>query len=91
MHLAQFNIAEALAADDSPVMADFFANIDCINAVADNAPGFIWRLTDDGGEASSSIRIECSANTSSELKTRVLQTPMGKKTLSILDPFTKST
>jgi len=56
MYLAQFNIAEALADDNSPVMADFFSNIDRINAIADNAPGFIWRLTDDAGEASSSIR-----------------------------------
>ncbi len=56
MNLAQFNIAEAVAADDSPEMLDFFSNVDRINALADEHPGFVWRLTDDTGIASSSIR-----------------------------------
>lgn len=37
-------------------MQDFFSNVDRINAAADEHPGFIWRLTDDEGVASSSIR-----------------------------------
>jgi hypothetical protein len=45
-HLAQLNIARALAPLDSPVMAEFVAQLDHINALADASPGFIWRLQD---------------------------------------------
>lgn len=50
MHLAQFNIAEAIDERDSEVMADFFNNIERINAAADQHEGFIWRFDDDAGE-----------------------------------------
>ncbi|MBX2829140.1 MAG: DUF3291 domain-containing protein [Flavobacteriaceae bacterium] len=50
MPLAQFNIAEALDNMDSPVMADFVNNIDRINALADEYPGFIWRLKSDDSD-----------------------------------------
>lgn len=43
-HLAQINIAKMLAPLDSPIMADFVANLERINALADDSPGFIWRL-----------------------------------------------
>jgi hypothetical protein len=43
-HLAQLNIARALGPLDSPVMAEFVAQLDHINALADASPGFIWRL-----------------------------------------------
>lgn len=46
-HLAQLNIALMREPADSPVMADFFANIDRINALAESAPGFVWRLKGD--------------------------------------------
>ena len=36
---------------DSPVMADFVANIDRINAQADVAQGFVWRLQTEEGDA----------------------------------------
>ena len=55
-HLAQLNIARMLAPIDSPVMADFVANLDRINAIAENSPGFVWRLKDDSNNATS-IRI----------------------------------
>ncbi len=32
-------------------MADFVANLDRINALADAAPGFVWRLQDEAGNA----------------------------------------
>ena len=35
---------------DSPVMADFFAAIDRINALAEAAPGFVWRMKSDPPE-----------------------------------------
>ncbi|REL36266.1 DUF3291 domain-containing protein [Thalassotalea euphylliae] len=49
--LAQLNIATALAPLDSPQLADFVDNLDRINGVAEQSPGFIWRLKDDTGNA----------------------------------------
>ncbi|MFK7852572.1 MAG: DUF3291 domain-containing protein [Granulosicoccus sp.] len=45
--LAQLNIATLIAPIDSPALADFVANLDRINALADSAPGFVWRLKED--------------------------------------------
>jgi ring-1,2-phenylacetyl-CoA epoxidase subunit PaaC len=36
---------------DSPLMADFAARLDEVNAQAEAAPGFLWRLKDDSGNA----------------------------------------
>jgi len=55
-HLAQVNIARALTTMDDPLMADFAKWLDPINAIADAAPGFIWRLQTDQGNATS-IRV----------------------------------
>lgn len=49
--IAQVNIARMLGEIDSPVMAEFVANLDRINAVADAAPGFVWRLQTEEGDA----------------------------------------
>ncbi|MCG8413812.1 MAG: DUF3291 domain-containing protein [Pseudomonadales bacterium] len=50
-HLAQVNIARALAPVDSPLLQDFVDNLERLNALADNAPGFVWRLQSDSGDA----------------------------------------
>lgn len=50
-HLAQLNIARMLAPLDDPLMADFVANLARINALADAAPGFVWRLQTPAGDA----------------------------------------
>jgi len=50
-HLAQLNVGRLVAPKDSPIVADFMDNLEAINAVADTAPGFIWRLQDDSGNA----------------------------------------
>lgn len=50
-HLAQVNIARMRGAIDSPIMAEFVAQLDAINAVADNTPGFVWRLQGADGNA----------------------------------------
>jgi Domain of unknown function (DUF3291) len=55
-HLAQLNIARMLAPIDSPLMADFVANLDGVNAIAESSNGFVWRLKDDSNNATS-IRI----------------------------------
>lgn len=51
--LAQVNIARMLAPIDSPVMAEFVSYLDPINALAESSEGFIWRLKDDGNDATS--------------------------------------
>ncbi len=50
-HLAQLNIANLAAPLDSPPLADFVANLQRINALAEASPGFVWRLADEGGDA----------------------------------------
>ncbi|MGB8196240.1 MAG: DUF3291 domain-containing protein [Acidimicrobiales bacterium] len=55
-HLAQCNIVKLNAPLDSPVVADFVAALDPINALADAAPGFVWRLQSEDGDATS-IRV----------------------------------
>ncbi len=52
-HIAQLNIATLLAPIDSPQLSDFVANLDRINALADEAPGFVWRLQTEDGDATS--------------------------------------
>jgi Domain of unknown function (DUF3291) len=49
--LAQVNIGRLLAPLDSPATADFVAALDPVNAVADAAPGFVWRLQTEDGNA----------------------------------------
>ena len=51
MHLAQMNIATALVDLDHPQMADFMNNLDRVNALAEAAPGFVWRLKGEGNNA----------------------------------------
>lgn len=52
-HLAQVNIARMLAPLDDPIMAEFVANLDRVNALADRSPGFIWRFQTEEGDATS--------------------------------------
>ena len=49
--LAQVNIGRLLAPVESPVIADFMAALDPINALADTSPGFVWRLQTAEGNA----------------------------------------
>lgn len=50
-HLAQLNIGRLRAPIDDPALADFVANLDPINALADATPGFVWRLQTEEGNA----------------------------------------
>lgn len=50
-HLAQLNIAKKKAPLESPEMADFVNNLERINTLAEQAPGFVWRLKDESGNA----------------------------------------
>ena len=46
-HLAQANVAYALAPTDSPRMAAYVARLDEMNELADRSPGFVWRYVTD--------------------------------------------
>ncbi len=50
-HLAQLNVATALDDLNSARMADFVGALNRVNAVAERSPGFVWRLKDEGGNA----------------------------------------
>jgi heme-degrading monooxygenase HmoA len=50
-HLAQINIARLIAPLDDPKIAEFVAQLEPINALADKAPGFLWRLQSESGNA----------------------------------------
>ena len=49
--LAQLNVAVMKEPLESPSMADFVANLERINALAEGSPGFVWRLQSDEGDA----------------------------------------
>lgn len=49
--LAQVNIALAREPLDAPLLADFVAELGPVNARADAAEGFVWRLQTEDGEA----------------------------------------
>jgi len=49
--LAQVNIARLLAPLDDPQLADFVAKLDPVNAAAEGAAGFVWRLQTEDGNA----------------------------------------
>jgi len=51
MKLAELNVGYANYALDDPRMAGFMDNLDKINALAENSPGFVWRMKSDGGNA----------------------------------------
>src|SRR4051794_4051073 len=50
-HLAQVNIALPREPLDAPLLAEFVAQLDPVNASADAAPGLVWRLQTEQGDA----------------------------------------
>ena len=55
-YLAQINIARLLKPIDHPQIADFVNALDEINAIADQAPGFVWRLVSNDGNDATEFR-----------------------------------
>ena len=51
--IAQLNVGRAFGRMDEPVMAGFANRLAEINALAEASPGFIWRLKDEAGDATS--------------------------------------
>jgi hypothetical protein len=55
-HIAQVNIGQPRGPIDGDVMREFVANLEPVNALADAAPGFVWRLqTEDGNATAISV------------------------------------
>jgi uncharacterized protein DUF3291 len=50
-HLAQLNLARLLHPLADPRIRDFVDGLEHINALADGAEGFVWRLKSDSGNA----------------------------------------
>ncbi len=55
-HIAQANIALGRAPLTDPVMRGFVEQLDYMNVVADRAPGFVWRVQTEDGDATA-IRV----------------------------------
>lgn len=53
MYVAQFNISKERFPLDHPAMRDFVDQLAVVNALADQADGFVWRLHDESGNATS--------------------------------------
>jgi len=56
--LAQVNIGRLKAPVDAPEVRDFIDNLDRINAIAEQQPGFVWRLTGEGNNATDILAFE---------------------------------
>lgn len=54
-HIAQINIAKFRVARGSPVNAEFEAALAEVNAAAEAAPGFIWRMIGEGENADGAL------------------------------------
>ncbi|MDH4379742.1 MAG: DUF3291 domain-containing protein [Vampirovibrionales bacterium] len=50
-HLAQINISKAIAPLDTPLLKGFVDRLDEINALAEEQPGFVWRLIGEDNNA----------------------------------------
>ncbi|MGW6420198.1 DUF3291 domain-containing protein [Streptomyces sp. NPDC055055] len=56
LHLAQLNVAALRYPLDDPRVAPFVDMLDPVNAAADAAPGFVWRLVEDGEADATGLR-----------------------------------
>jgi Domain of unknown function (DUF3291) len=59
--IAQVNIGRLVAPLDSPQLAGFVSQLDSVNAIADAAPGFLWRLQTEDGNATALRAFEADA------------------------------
>ena len=63
-HVAELNIGRLKYDVDDPRLADFMDNLDKVNAIAERAEGFVWRLTGDGDNATDIIHDGMNVNMS---------------------------
>lgn len=57
-HLAQLNVGRLAHPADAPEVAEFVNALERVNAIAERAPGFEWRLKDDSTGGALDIRPE---------------------------------
>ena len=57
MHLAELNIGKFKHPTSDPRMADFMNNLDRVNALAERSEGFVWRLTGEGSNNATDLRV----------------------------------
>ncbi|MFG6195226.1 DUF3291 domain-containing protein [Nonomuraea sp. JJY05] len=55
MHLAELNIAHLRAPIDSQELAEFVALLEPVNTLADEAPGFVWRLKESESDPTATV------------------------------------
>ncbi|MET9700511.1 DUF3291 domain-containing protein [Streptomyces sp. NPDC006529] len=55
-HLAQLNVATIRFPLDDPRVAPFVEMLDPVNSAADGAPGFVWRLVEEGAADATGMR-----------------------------------
>ncbi|WP_324788448.1 DUF3291 domain-containing protein [Streptomyces sp. H51] len=55
-HLAQLNVATLRHPLDDPRTAPFVELLDPVNAAAEGAPGFVWRLVEEGAADATGLR-----------------------------------
>jgi hypothetical protein len=55
MHLAQLNIAHLRAPIDSAELAEFVAALEPLNTLADEYPGFVWRLKESEDDPTATV------------------------------------
>jgi len=60
--LAQCNVGRVIQPLEHPDMAEFVAALGPINEIAENTPGFVWRLEDDDGASTSYVEIPGNAD-----------------------------
>ncbi len=53
MNVAQLNVGRLRAAMNDPIIDDFRMNLERVNALAEVSPGYVWRLQDESGDATS--------------------------------------
>ncbi|GHG78622.1 DUF3291 domain-containing protein [Streptomyces griseocarneus] len=56
VHLAELNVATLRHPFDDPRMAPFVEMLNPVNASADKAPGFVWRLAEEGAADATGLR-----------------------------------
>src|SRR5205085_11480134 len=50
-HLAQINVGRMFGVKGDTVVQGFYDALDEVNALADASPGFVWRFTGEGNDA----------------------------------------
>ena len=58
MQLAQLNIAHPKFPLESPEIKEFMDGLDRINSIAEQSDGFIWRLMDEAGDATTIVAFD---------------------------------